>query len=338
MAEAAILGRLGLTNSNTCSIISECPRRRDGRAAVPSVARGLPMPVPAYAELHAHTSFSFLDGASAPADLVERAVELGLSGLAVTDRQGLYGVVRFASAAEEAGLRPVIGIELELVDALAPDPHGLVIPARRAPPRNRRRAPTACAAAAGRPARRAPGPAPAGACPAAGPPRGGQGGPSRRGSGGARAAPRPPGARRDGLPEPLPARLAGQPGRHEGGAAGHPGAPRGARGGARRALGVPPRRDRPAAPGGRPRGRARGRRGLRPGLRASRRAARLPAPWSPAGSRPPASSSSSPITSCPATTGSWRRPRASPARSACRSSSRTTSATRARRIASCTTS
>jgi error-prone DNA polymerase len=106
------------------------------------------MPVPAYAELHAHTSFSFLDGASAPADLVGRAVELGLSGLAVTDRQGLYGVVRFASAAEEAGLRPVIGIELELVDALAPDPHGLVIPARRSPPRNRRRAPAHTAAPA----------------------------------------------------------------------------------------------------------------------------------------------------------------------------------------------
>ena len=62
------------------------------------------MPAPAYAELHAHTNFSFLDGASAPADLVARAVELGLSALAVTDHQGLYGVVRFAAAAEEAGL------------------------------------------------------------------------------------------------------------------------------------------------------------------------------------------------------------------------------------------
>jgi error-prone DNA polymerase len=75
------------------------------------------MSAPAYAELHAHSSFSFLDGASAPADLVARAVELGLSGLAVTDRQGLYGVVRFAAAAEEAGLHPVIGVEVELVDA-----------------------------------------------------------------------------------------------------------------------------------------------------------------------------------------------------------------------------
>ncbi len=103
------------------------------------------MPAQAYAELHAHTSFSFLEGASGPADLVARAVELGLTGLAVTDRQGLYGVVRFAAAAEEAGLRPVIGIELELADALVPDPHGLVIPARRAPSRGRRRDPATTA-------------------------------------------------------------------------------------------------------------------------------------------------------------------------------------------------
>ena len=57
----------------------------------------------AYAELHCHTDFSFLDGASPADDLVERAVELGLSGLAVTDHQGLYGAVRFSAAAREAG-------------------------------------------------------------------------------------------------------------------------------------------------------------------------------------------------------------------------------------------
>ncbi len=99
------------------------------------------MSAPAYAELHSHSSFSFLDGASAPADLVARAVELGLSALAVTDRQGLYGVVRFAAAAEEAGLHSVIGVEVELVDALVPDPLGLVIPARRPAPRDHRRVP-----------------------------------------------------------------------------------------------------------------------------------------------------------------------------------------------------
>ena len=115
------------------------------------------MSAPAYAELHAHTSFSFLEGASAPPDLVARAVELGLSALAVTDRGGLYGVVRFAAAAEEAELHPVVGVEVELVDALVPDPHGLVIPARRPVSRNRGR---------GAPVADAPSPVPRGGLPA----------------------------------------------------------------------------------------------------------------------------------------------------------------------------
>ena len=89
----------------------------------------------AYAELHCHTNFSFLDGASAADELVERALELGLSGLAVTDHNGLYGVVRFASAAREAGLQPVIGVEIELRDPFAPDPDHIVVPARRSPRR-----------------------------------------------------------------------------------------------------------------------------------------------------------------------------------------------------------
>ena len=87
---------------------------------------------PPYAELHCHSHFSFLDGASAPDDLVARAVELGLAGLAITDHQGLYGAVRFSAAAEAAGLHPVIGIEIELIDAAVADPGGIVVPARRA--------------------------------------------------------------------------------------------------------------------------------------------------------------------------------------------------------------
>jgi len=98
----------------------------------------MPAPVP-YAELHCHTNFSFLDGASAPDELVERAVALGLTGLAVTDHQGLYGVVRFTSAAEAVGLHPVIGLEVELLDPAAPDPHRLVVPARRRSRSNGRR-------------------------------------------------------------------------------------------------------------------------------------------------------------------------------------------------------
>jgi DNA polymerase III alpha subunit len=90
-----------------------------------------------YAELHSHTNFSFLDGASPPDELVERAAELGLSGLAVTDHDGLYGVVRFVSAAESAGIHPIVGVEIELVDAATADPAGIVIPGRR--PRRTRR-------------------------------------------------------------------------------------------------------------------------------------------------------------------------------------------------------
>jgi DNA polymerase III alpha subunit len=92
-----------------------------------------------YAELHSHTNFSFLHGASPVEDMAERAATLGLSGLAVTDHDGLYGVVRFATAAQAAGVRPIIGIEIELLDAVAPDPDGVVVPARR---RARGRGPT----------------------------------------------------------------------------------------------------------------------------------------------------------------------------------------------------
>ncbi|MDO4784229.1 MAG: error-prone DNA polymerase [Propionibacteriaceae bacterium] len=67
-----------------------------------------------YAELHAHSSYSFLDGAASPESLVEQASRLGLSALALTDHDGLYGVVRFAEAAESCGLATVYGAELSL--------------------------------------------------------------------------------------------------------------------------------------------------------------------------------------------------------------------------------
>jgi error-prone DNA polymerase len=84
-----------------------------------------------YAELHAHTNFSFLDGASAADELVARAVELGLTGLAATDHDGLYGSVRFTTAAEEAGLHPIIGTEIGLLDPAVADPDAVVVPPRR---------------------------------------------------------------------------------------------------------------------------------------------------------------------------------------------------------------
>jgi len=67
-----------------------------------------------YAELHAHSGYSFLDGASTPEELVEEAVRLDLRAIALTDHDGLYGVVRFAEAAKELDMRTVFGAELSL--------------------------------------------------------------------------------------------------------------------------------------------------------------------------------------------------------------------------------
>lgn len=82
-----------------------------------------------YAELHAHSNFSFLDGASPPEELIEEASKLGLHGLAITDHDGFYGVVRMAEAAEEfPHVKTVFGAELSLgLDTPQngiPDPHG----------------------------------------------------------------------------------------------------------------------------------------------------------------------------------------------------------------------
>jgi len=67
-----------------------------------------------YAELHCHSNFSFLDGASHPEQLAEEAARLGLEALALTDHDGLYGVVRFAEAARAVGLPTVFGAEITI--------------------------------------------------------------------------------------------------------------------------------------------------------------------------------------------------------------------------------
>ncbi len=67
-----------------------------------------------YAELHCHSNFSFLDGANHPEDLVEKASELSYKTLALTDHNGLYGIVRFHKACMENGIQPVIGSEITL--------------------------------------------------------------------------------------------------------------------------------------------------------------------------------------------------------------------------------
>src|SRR5690348_627520 len=69
-----------------------------------------------WAELHCHSSFSFLDGAATPGELVAEAVRLGVEILALTDHDGMYGVPQFAQAAGRGGtkLGTVFGAELTI--------------------------------------------------------------------------------------------------------------------------------------------------------------------------------------------------------------------------------
>ncbi|MFX6487757.1 PHP domain-containing protein, partial [Acinetobacter baumannii] len=66
------------------------------RKLVPPTLPERPEEAVPYAELHAHSSYSFLDGASSPEDLLAEAERLGLSALALTDHDGFYGAARFA--------------------------------------------------------------------------------------------------------------------------------------------------------------------------------------------------------------------------------------------------
>jgi error-prone DNA polymerase len=67
-----------------------------------------------YIELHCHSSYSFLDGASLPEELAARAAELGYPALALTDHDGVYGSLEFAHAAKDLGVRPITGAEVTL--------------------------------------------------------------------------------------------------------------------------------------------------------------------------------------------------------------------------------
>ena len=98
-----------------------------------------------YAELHVHSNFSFLDGASHPEELVDEAARLGLAALAITDHNGLYGVVRFAKAAQRAGVRTVFGAEIALEAGARPPSEarlpGAAAAGARKPPLRREPAP-----------------------------------------------------------------------------------------------------------------------------------------------------------------------------------------------------
>ena len=69
-----------------------------------------------YVELHCHSAYSFLDGASHPEELAARAAELGYEALALTDHDGVYGSLEFAYAAKAFGVRPITGAEVTLAD------------------------------------------------------------------------------------------------------------------------------------------------------------------------------------------------------------------------------
>ncbi len=108
-------------------------RRLSWGGREPVVDAPRPEPVPrartegGWAELHCHSSYSFLDGASSPKELIEEAVRLGVEALAVTDHDGMYGAVQLKEAAKGSGVGTVFGAELTL-DLPAgqgePDPGG----------------------------------------------------------------------------------------------------------------------------------------------------------------------------------------------------------------------
>jgi error-prone DNA polymerase len=84
-----------------------------------------------FAELHAKSAFSFLRATATPEQLVARAVELGLRGLALVDEGSLSGAVRFIRAAQAAQLPALLGVEFEMADPAVPDRDGIVLPLPR---------------------------------------------------------------------------------------------------------------------------------------------------------------------------------------------------------------
>src|SRR5262245_58111292 len=81
-----------------------------------------------YAELQVTSNFSFLRGASHPAELVLASAQLGHAAIALTDRNSLAGVVRAHQAAKEVGIRFAVGVRLDLQDS----PSLLIYPTDRA--------------------------------------------------------------------------------------------------------------------------------------------------------------------------------------------------------------
>jgi len=107
--------RLSRTIGNGTSRFGGKERRTITAGAGPRGAAA----VPDYAELQATSNFSFLRGASHPDELVEAAAALGLAAIAITDRNSVAGIVRAHQAAQEAGIRLVVGARLDLRDGMS---------------------------------------------------------------------------------------------------------------------------------------------------------------------------------------------------------------------------
>ncbi len=112
------------------TIAPDTPRSlslRDPLATVPlSVLDGVP-----YVELHAHSNYSLLEGASTIDELAEQAAKQGHRALALTDHDNLYGAMEFARAMKEVGLRPITGIELTVEEADGTRHHLMLLAERR---------------------------------------------------------------------------------------------------------------------------------------------------------------------------------------------------------------
>ncbi len=83
----------------------------------------MPAPTPPYAELHCHSAYSFLDGASLPDELAQRAAELGYTALALTDHNSVCGSMELAQSAPERGVRAIQGAEVDVLCGEGPSRH-----------------------------------------------------------------------------------------------------------------------------------------------------------------------------------------------------------------------
>ncbi len=90
------------------------PAARQPYGPDPTPTPSVPAPTPPYVELHCHSGFSFLDGASHPEELILQAKEFGYPALALTDHDGLYGSMEFAQYARMHEVQPITGAEISL--------------------------------------------------------------------------------------------------------------------------------------------------------------------------------------------------------------------------------